>query len=125
MNTQRTYGWMLGLLATVGAIGWTGVACAGDAANDLPKQVVKFADLNLDTSVGASTLYRRIESAADRVCGGPIDVRELAFAVRLKACKEQAIEGAVKSVNSTVLTSIHLAKTGRAEKPITLARVSQ
>jgi UrcA family protein len=125
MNTQRTYGWMLGLLATVGAIGWTGVAFAGDAANDVLTQVVKFADLNLDTSVGASTLYRRIESAADRVCGGPIDVRELAFAVRLKSCKEQAIEGAVKSVNSTVLTSIHLAKTGRAEKPMTLARVSQ
>ena len=125
MNTQRTYGWMLGMLVTVGATGWTGVACAADADYDVPKQVVKFADLNLDSSVGASTLYRRIKSAADRVCGGPVDVRELSFAAHVNSCKERAIEGAVKSVNSSVLTSLHLAKTGRAEKPMTLAKVSQ
>jgi UrcA family protein len=123
MNAQRAYGSMLVLLATVGAIGWTAVARAGDADYDVPKQVVKFADLNLDSLMGASSLYRRIESAAERVCGAPLDVRELSIAVRFNSCKEQAIKRAVNAVNSSVLTSLHLAKTGRAEKPFTIAKV--
>jgi UrcA family protein len=89
----------------------------------VPKQVVRFADLNLDSLTGASTLYRRIEGAAERVCGGPRDVRELSIAVRFSSCKERAIERAVDAVNSSVLTSLHLAKTGRADKPITIAKV--
>jgi len=125
MNAQRAYRWMPVLLATVGAIGWTAVARAGAADYDVPMQVVKYADLNLDSLAGASTLYRRIERAADWVCGSPLDVREFSISVRLRSCKEQAIERAVNAVNSTALTSLHLAKTGRAEKPITMAKVSQ
>ena len=125
MNTQRAYGWTPVLLATMVMIGWTAVARAGEADYDAPKQVVMFADLNMDSLVGASALYHRIESAAAHVCGGPLDVRELAAAARMSSCKEQAIERAVNTVNSAVLTSLHLAKTGRAEKPITLAKVTE
>jgi UrcA family protein len=125
MNTQRAYGWTPVLLATMVMIGWTAAARADDAAYNVPKQVVVFADLNMDSLVGASALYHRIDSAAARVCGAPIDLRELAAAARFSACKEQAIERAVNAVNSAVLTSLHVAKTGRAERPITLAKVTQ
>jgi UrcA family protein len=125
MNTRKAYGWMPVLLATVIAIGSSAVTRAGDAGYEVPKQLVKFADLNLDTMAGAAALYRRIESAAERVCGGPIDTRDLAILGRFSSCKEQAIGRAVNTVNSTGLTSLHLAKTGRAEKAITLAKVSQ
>jgi UrcA family protein len=107
-------------LATVGAIGLTAAAYAADADYDIPKQVVKFGDLNVSSSAGAATLYRRIQRAAERVCGGPLDVRELSIAVRSKACIAQAIERAVKDVHTPALTSLHLAKTGQA-KPILVA----
>jgi UrcA family protein len=125
MNAKSAYKWMPVLLAVTGAIGWTAVARAGDAGYDVPQQVVRFADLNLNSMEGASTLYRRIEQAAERVCGGPLDIRELSVAARLTSCKVQSVERAVGAVNSTVLTSLHLAKTGRTEKPITMAKVAQ
>jgi UrcA family protein len=123
MNAQRAYGWMPVLLATMGATGWTTVARAGAADYDVPKQVVNFADLNVNSLTGASTLYRRIEAAAERVCGGPLNGRELSIAVRFHSCKEQAIERAVNAVDSSVLTSLRLAKIGRAENRLSIARV--
>ena len=125
MNAKGAYKWMPVMLAIVGAAGWTSAAHACNADYDVPKQLVKFADLNLNSLEGASTLYRRIEQAAERVCGGPVDMRELAVAVRISSCKVHSVERAVDAVNSTVLTSLHLAKTGRTEKPITMARVAQ
>src|SRR4030081_1576870 len=114
MNAQRAYGWIPVLLATMGAIGLAAVARAGDADHDVPKEVVKFADLNLNSPAGASVLYRRIQRAAERVCGYTSDVRELSKSALLGSCKEQAIERAVDAVNSNVLTSLH--KAGRKEK---------
>jgi UrcA family protein len=125
MNAKGAYRLIPVLLATVGAIGWTAAARAGDVDYDVPKQVVKFADLNLGSLQGATALYHRIEKAAERVCGGPLDVRELSDAARLDSCKVQSIERAVDVVNSSVLTSLHLAKTGRTEKPITMAKIAQ
>jgi UrcA family protein len=125
MNTQRAYGWMPVLLAAAGAIGWTAAAHASDADYDIPRQVVKFADLDLDSVAGASTLYRRIESAADRVCDEPSGGRGLSAVIGLNTCKAQAIRRAVYSVNSAALTGLYLAKTGRADKPITMAGVTQ
>jgi UrcA family protein len=121
MMPKGTCGTMLVLLAAVGACGWTVAAHAGDADYDVPKQVVRFADLNLDSMMGASSLYHRIESAAERVCGGSLGTRELSRAVPFDFCKAQAIGRAIDSVQSTVLTSIYLAKTGRAEKRLTVA----
>jgi UrcA family protein len=125
MNAQRAYGWIPVLLTAVGAIGCTSVVRADNADYEVPKQVVSFADLNVDSMAGASTLYRRIERAAERVCGGPLDIRELSAAARLNSCKQQAVERAVNSANLAVLTSLHMAKTGRSERPMTLATVSQ
>jgi UrcA family protein len=125
MNTQRVYRWMPVLLAAVSAVGWTAAAQASDADHDIPRQVVKFADLNLDSVAGASTLYRRIESAAELVCDDPSGGRGLSAVISLNTCKAQAIGRAVDSVNSVVLTSLYLAKTGRADKPITMAGVTQ
>lgn len=122
MNPKRTRRSMLVVLAAVSAAGWAVVAHANDADYDVPTQVVKFADLNLDSTVGASSLYRRIESAADRVCGGPRSTRELSRAVPFDACKVQAIGRAVDAVNSRGLTSLYLAKTGKAEKPLMIAK---
>jgi UrcA family protein len=121
MNTNRALRRIAVVLASAAAIGLTAVAYAGGVDGDIPQQVVKFGDLNLNSSAGAATLYRRIQRAAERVCEGPLGVRELSIAARSEACIAQAIERAVKDVNTQTLTSLHWAKTGRAEKPILIA----
>jgi UrcA family protein len=78
---------MLVLLAAVSAAGWSVAAHAGDDDYNMPTQVVKFADLNLGSVMGASSLYHRIESAAERVCGGSPGTRELSRAARFDTCK--------------------------------------
>jgi UrcA family protein len=124
MNAQRAYGWILVFMTAVGTMGWATMVRADNAEYEVPKQVVRFADLDIDSLLGASALYRRIERAAERVCGAPGDIRDLPNAMRLDSCKQQAVERAVNSVNSIVLTSLHLGKTGRSDKAITLAKVS-
>ena len=124
MNVKTSFGWMPVMLTAAGVIGLAAAAHAGDANYDRPEQVVKFADLDLNSLAGAAALYRRIESAAQEVCGDPHRGRDLLSAIRFNSCREQAIERAVNSVNSAVLSDLHLAKTGRAGKPITLAGVT-
>jgi UrcA family protein len=122
MNTPRPFRLIGLLLAAAAAAGLSGLAHAGDTDNDVPKQVVKFADLNVNSPAGAAALYRRIQRAAQQVCRDPLDIRELSMAVRAKSCNAEAIERAVKAVNAQMLTSLHLAKTGRTEMPIILAK---
>ena len=116
MNTQRALG--RPLLATVCAIGLCAGAHASDKNYDVPRQVVKYADLNLNSSAGVSTLYSRIRRAAARVCGDPAATRELSEWARLRTCNEQAVARAVDAVNSSALTSFHIEKAHPAAKPI-------
>lgn len=121
MNTQRAFG--RPLLATVCAIGLCAGARASDQNYDVPRQVVKYADLNLNSLAGVSMLYRRIRQAAVRVCGDPADARELSKWARLRTCNEQAVARAVDAVNSSALTSFHFEKTHPAAKPIKVAEI--
>jgi UrcA family protein len=119
MNTQRAFG--RPLLAIVCAIGLCAGAYASDQNYDVPRQVVKYVDLNLNSLAGVSTLYSRIRQAAIRVCGDPAATRELSRSTRLKTCNEQAVERAVNAVNSSALTSVHLQKAHPTAKLIVVA----
>jgi UrcA family protein len=80
------------------------------AADDaLPSRRVSYADLDISKPAGAKVLYRRIQEAAKQVCvfNASTDLR---VAERERACIEQAIDNAVKRVNSTALTDLHSAK---------------
>jgi UrcA family protein len=88
-----------------------GTASATTPAADVPSATVRFGDLNLATEQGARTLYRRIAMVAKQVCpdGGSRDLSRLAHA---QACQKQAIERAVREVNSPHLAAAY-AKSGR------------
>ena len=75
------------------------------SAQEAPSIVVKYSDLDLSTSDGARTLYKRISAAASVVCPYT-DARELNLKAIGQSCREAAIEQAVRSIHNTELAAI-------------------
>jgi UrcA family protein len=91
-------------------------AQAGETADALRHKVVSFRDLNLNNPEGAAVLYKRIKSAADEVCGSWDSLSQRPAVMN---CINEAVSQAVAQVNRPMLTSLHQAKTGKADKPVT------
>jgi UrcA family protein len=85
--------------------GSLGVAQAATPADEVPKVVVSYGDLDLSTTEGARTLYKRISFAAQQVCPYQDDKALSRVAIN-HACREAAIERAVNSVNSAKLAAV-------------------
>jgi UrcA family protein len=81
-------------------------AVAGAAEEAPPREVVRYADLNLSTAAGARVLYHRIQAAATRVCQYDAVV-DLHFMDVQKTCYRQAVDEAVRQVDSAALSQIH------------------
>jgi UrcA family protein len=94
------------LCCTLGTTALGGLAMAGAAEEDLPTKIVHFDDLDIAKPAGAKVLYHRIQAAALEVCRGPSS-REFQLMAKNRACIEQAIDNAVRSVNSAPLTELH------------------
>jgi UrcA family protein len=96
------------------AIMLTSVIMVGSvfAADAVPSEVVKFPELNLNSPAGVATLYKRIHSAALRVCSaGSTDALSRQHAY--KECAQDAETRAVSKVNAPALTAYYQQKTGR------------
>jgi UrcA family protein len=74
-------------------------AIAAQRAADVPRAVVRFADLDLTRPAGAQELYRRIQKAARVVCAayGSIGYD--------RSCADHAVERAVAEVDAPLLTA--------------------
>ena len=70
---------------------------------------VQYADLDLTTSSGVQQLYRRIDGAAERVCG-TYDQRSLARRADWKRCYAEAVDSAVEKIGSPQLSQLHETK---------------
>ena len=103
--------WILCVVATgalASIVSLLGITPAWSAPSDVPSVTVSFRDLDLSTPEGANTLYRRIRTAAQKVCGyAGADVLSQNIS---RACYRNAIADAVAKVNSPLLTAVH---TGR------------
>jgi UrcA family protein len=95
---------MLVLLSPLGS----SAATATRAHYEGPTQTVNYADLDLTNSKAVATLYRRIKLAAGKVCESsePTSLQTLRY---VRMCTKQAIAQAVKDVDSSGLTTVHLA----------------
>jgi UrcA family protein len=73
---------------------------APNADAEIATKVVRFKDLDLSTGDGAATLYERITAAARIVCRDAVytEVRE---------CRARAVDEAVRTVGSPLLSSVH------------------
>ena len=69
---------------------------------------VAYGDLNLASAQGTDVLYARIVSAARLVCEAP-DLRRFDQLAAWKECQAQAIENAVRLVDSPRLAAAYLA----------------
>ena len=84
-----------------------------DSVDQPPTKTVRFDDLNLATSYGAETLFRRIQIAATAVCEEfepqgnslPTTVHE--------SCIRNAVAGAVRNVDSPLLTAYYQERQNR------------
>jgi UrcA family protein len=95
----------------VGALaGFT--ATAGAAADAIPTKIVRYADLDLTKPAGAKVLYQRIEAAAHEVCESA-STHDLASLSRSHYCIEQAIDEAVRKVDSTALSELRFGSSPR------------
>jgi len=81
---------------------------------EVTTRAVNFADLDLTNSKAVATLYGRIKSAADKVCESsePTSLHTLLY---VRSCTKRAIDQAVKDVNSSGLTTFHVAATNQTD----------
>jgi UrcA family protein len=91
-------------------------AQAGESPGTLRHKTVSFRDLNVSNPEGAAVLYKRIKSAASEVCG---TWDSLSQRPAVMTCIDEAVSRAVAQVNRPMLTSLHQAKTGKADKQVT------
>lgn len=86
------------------------LSCAAPAlaqtSDTVPSVSVKYGDLNLGSLAGARALLKRIEAAANTVCGGAPDIRQLDQLAGFEACRRSAIGRAVVAVDSPLLTAV-------------------
>ncbi len=97
----------------VGAIGLTSRLFAAD----VPSQTVKFSDLNLNSTAGATVLLSRIHNAAKRVCD--IGVEEAELRAVENRCILESEARAVKQIDNGNLTAVYAMKTG--QHPVVIA----
>ena len=95
------------VLAAGAATLLVGAANIASAASvyDVRSVNVRYDDILIDTELGHTVLYRRIVSAAVHVCGSP-DIRDLDAMAAAKTCRRTAVERAVESVHSQMLTAL-------------------
>jgi UrcA family protein len=107
-NSMRMTWAILAAVSTTMLVGVTQAAGLGD---NIPKQEVAYRDLNLNSNAGIHVLYKRIQGAANEVCG-EVDARNLQGMRIKRACLNRAISQAVAAVNNPMLTRVYLEKAG-------------
>jgi UrcA family protein len=93
----------LGSLAGIMA---AGVAGAADAARDVPSMVVKYDAASLATDSGVNDLYRRIISAARKVCP-TASIRDLSGQRQVDECRNQAVSRAIRQIDNSQLAALY------------------
>ena len=81
---------------------------------------VRYADLNLATVEGATTLYRRIRGAARSVCGR--EGRSIEDQRMWEACFHTTVSDAVATVHSPLLSTLDSGTAGNAAATALLTR---
>jgi UrcA family protein len=101
---------LLSLLALCGS----SLAMATDPVVTVKTETVRYDDIRLISAVGAAVLYGRLQSAAERACGGPLETVPLVQRQRFKVCVDEAVAKAVADVNNPMLTWYQDSKRGKS-----------
>jgi UrcA family protein len=82
-------------------------ACTCQRYDTRPHIDVPYSDLNLGNPTGAKAMLRRIAKAAELVCGGRPDMREMSDRSVFKTCVRVAVADAVGQLNAPLVTALH------------------
>ena len=95
-------------LALALALG-SALAVAGEASDHLTlrQQRVRFGDLNLHSVEGVTTLYRRINSAAEDVCGPESIPGSRIVSADYRDCVARAVAEAVAKIDRVELSAYY------------------
>jgi UrcA family protein len=109
MNIYIQTNFRAAALLLCGAMSVGGLQATARAAEDgLPKETVRFADLDISKPEGAKVLYQRIVAAAGRVCTSD-GFQTLRTMKQDKICTDTAVDKAVKAVGSPALSALRWA----------------
>lgn len=127
--SNRIAFWIKAALLLLAGV-WQCDALAGPeapTASGVEQTTVHFADLNIDQPAGAAVLYRRIQFAAERVCGEPKLPGSFIVSPFWRRCVAQAIDRAVVGVDRPALTAYHRAHAAPTDRgsSVALAASSQ
>jgi UrcA family protein len=92
------------LWGVIGAVG-AGAVSAASAADDVPRQVVKYSPATLNTDAGVRSLYHRIVKAAEEVCPTPSGTRFVPTGVA--ECRAQSVARAVRQIDNPHLAALY------------------
>ena len=100
MNMQNTNSALRMTWVTLAALSATMLVGVSHAASQdsVHSQAVAYQDLDLNSSAGVQALYRRVQFAAEQVCG-EAGTRELARLQIKKACVDRAVSEAMATVS--------------------------
>lgn len=87
-------------------------------ADEVPRQVVKFSDLDLHTDAGVHQLYARIQAAAQTVCGIG-NIHTVGSLTVINRCWARAVTGAIAELDMPALSRYHAEQSGQ---PVLLVR---
>jgi UrcA family protein len=107
-TSTRFRGLMATAIVSALASSFTAVCAAADSSGVL-SETVKYGDLNISTSQGATALYGRIRSAAETVCRS-FEGRDLVAKAGKYACVNKAISDAVSKIGQPELFTVYNAK---------------
>jgi len=75
-----------------------------------PSVKVHYSDVDFGTATGTANVYRKLKTAARKVCGLNVGVRlSQDRLVAAQKCFEEALADAVRRVDRPMLTSVHAA----------------
>jgi UrcA family protein len=119
MKNPTTVLTLTAVAATTLALGGLGtIARANSILEEEPSILVHFEDLDTNTGRGAALLYRRIELAAETVCGDLAPRNRLSLSARYAACVRTAVADAIGKVNRPLLTQYAITHGVPAASPI-------
>lgn len=94
-------------LLPVAALALSGIAAASSRHTE--SVVVRYGDLNLNSSVGVARLHKRIRNAAESVCGD-LNSRVMGLRESYDQCVNEAVANGVAAVGNPNLSDFHSSK---------------
>jgi UrcA family protein len=98
---------VLTLLATSSAIDAAQYSSMAVNSAGYSQVVVRVSDLDLSQPEGAQTMLSRLKVAARKVCNNTYRESDMSTLWASRACKKQAMDQAVASVNSPLVTAMY------------------